>query len=104
MVSDSPSSFENCFDQGARESAFAPGPLLLNSAYRAVFSRSLRLQLFQPSGRMQSEISVLRNVVAAKARQGRPRKVLISGDSAVILQCEKTKPNGVFSSVEAAGM
>jgi hypothetical protein len=47
---------------------------------------------------MFSDISVCKKIVLAKGRHGRPRKVLISGFSPVILQLENTNPNGCESS------
>src|SRR6266446_5354430 len=80
----------NCFAQAARSLGLAPGPVLLNSAYRAVFSRAGSFQLFHPSGRTTSDISVFRYVTLAYARHGRPKYVFTPGDLPVILQFEKT--------------
>src|SRR6266542_6666190 len=84
---------DSCLDHATRLFLLAPGPVLLNSAYRAVFSLSGLSQLCHPSGRTTSSILVLRKITAAKERHGLPRYVFTSGESPVIVQFEKTKPN-----------
>src|SRR4030095_4616227 len=88
--------------QDTRLAGFAPCPIVPNSEYRDVFSRSGRSQLFQPAGRTTFDISVFRNITCAKSRQGRPRYVFTSGDSPVILLCENTNPYGCSAGVDAA--
>ncbi len=83
----------NCRDHDTRAFGFAPGPLLLNSAYRAVFSRAGRFQFCHPSERTTSDISVFRKITFEKSRHGRPRNVFTSA-SPVILHRENTKPYG----------
>src|SRR5262245_1187779 len=72
-----------------RFSVVAPGPLLAYSAYRTVFSRAGSFQLFQPSGRTASLMTVFSHTVADHGRQGRPRKVRTPG-SPVMRQRWKT--------------
>ena len=77
--------------------------LLPRSPYRTVLSRSGRSQLFQPSGRTTSDISVSRNAALAKDRHGRPRYVFTPG-SPVMRHPWKTKPWRSSCGVEAAVM